>query len=63
MKNTYYNDFKIKTEIGTIILNNDWSSRVKTVCINNDIKEKDVCYVHYNCDVNETLIQYRKVVK
>ena len=59
MKNTYFNDFKIKTEIGTIILNNDWSSRVKTACRINRITEKDVCYVHYNCTANETIIQYR----
>lgn len=63
MKNTYYNDFKIKTEIGTIILKNDWSNRVKTACKINHIKEKEVCYVHYNCTANETIIQYRKEVK
>lgn len=63
MKNTYYNDFKIKTVIGTLILRNDWSNRVKTACKINHIKEKEVCYVHYNCSANETIIQYRKEVK
>ena len=63
MKNTYYNDFKVKTIIGTIVLQNDWTNRAKLACKINKISVKDICFMHYNHTANETIIQYRIEVK